>query len=123
MLFVAFLQWWYGPGWSEAVRNSKRSLDNLTQDFSIQILFRTLFAPWKQIDAFGRVNQSLGDKFRHAVDKFVSRFVGFIVRSITLMAAGVSFIAVLIARALWIICWPLLPLSIPVLLLYGLGVF
>lgn len=123
MLFVAFWSWWYGAGWAGTVRQSKRQLAGVAKDFSILILLRTLFAPWKQIDAYGRVNQNLGDRFRHSIDKFVSRFIGFLVRFFTLLAAGVSFMAVLVMRAIWIMIWPFLPLFVPAMLLYSLGIF
>lgn len=74
------------------------------------------------MDAYAGTNLSLGDQFRHMLDKFVSRFVGFTVRSLTLFAACVSFIALLIVRAAWIILWPTLPLLVPAALLYSVGV-
>lgn len=123
MLFASFLQWWYGVGWARAMAQSRHRLTSLTQDFSILILLKTLFAPWKQMDAYGSVNGALGDKFRHQVDKFISRFVGFGVRSLTLLAAGMSFIFLLILGAVWIIIWPFLPLLVPVALLYSAGIF
>jgi hypothetical protein len=122
MLFAAFLRWWYGPGWAGTIRHSKDYLIGLIRNFSILILLKTLFAPWKQLDAYGRTNQSLGDRFRHGIDKFVSRFVGFTVRSLTLWAAAISFIFLLIVRVVWILIWPGLPLLVPLAILYSLGV-
>jgi hypothetical protein len=122
MLFMAFISWWYGAGWSGTVKQTQRHLAGLSQNFSIAILITTLFAPWKQMDAFGGVSQSLGDKFRRSVDKFISRFVGFMVRSMTLLAAIISVSVLLLFRLVWIAIWPCLPLMIPAALLYGAGV-
>lgn len=122
MLFVAFVGWWYGEGWVNTVRRSRYYLLSLSQNFSVLILLKTLFAPWKQLDAFSQPNMSLNDKFRQSVDRFVSRFVGFMVRSLTLLSAAVTLTLLLIARVVWIILWPCLPLLIPAALLYGLGV-
>lgn len=122
MLFVDFFQWWYGAGWLSTVAKTQYHLSDLAKNYSIAILLKTLFAPWKQLDAFPGVNQSLDDRMRRELDKFVSRFVGFMVRSITLFAAFISLIALLIARLIWIILWPCLPLVAPVAVLYALGV-
>lgn len=122
MLFVAFISWWYGEGWRNTVRRTRYYLTSLARNFSIGILLKTLFVPWKQIDAHGWLNQSLADKFRHGLDKFVSRFVGFGVRSLTLLGASLSFIVLMLLRVVWIIIWPVLPLLVPIGLLYGLGI-
>jgi hypothetical protein len=122
MLFVAFVGWWYGEGWANTLRRSKYYLLSLSQNFSVLILLKTLFAPWKQLDAFGHPNMSLSDKFRQSIDRFVSRFVGFMVRGVTLFSAVVSILLLLAARAIWIVLWPCLPIMVPVAMLYGLGV-
>lgn len=74
------------------------------------------------MDAFKGVNQSLGDQFHRSVDKTISRFVGFTVRSMTLFAALASMLGLLIFRLVWIALWPCLPLLVPAALLYGAGV-
>ena len=123
MLFAAFFRRWYGPGWADTFRQTKRYLDGLVQNFSILILIRTLFSPWKQMDAGTAGTQNLSDHFHHQLDKLVSRFVGFTVRSMTLLAACISFVVLFIIRTVWIVLWPILPLMIPLTLLYGLGAF
>lgn len=74
------------------------------------------------MDAYGWVNPTLGDKFRHAVDKSISRFVGFVVRSLTLWAAAISFLFLLLVRLTWILIWPVLPLLILLAVAYSAGV-
>jgi hypothetical protein len=115
MLLMAFFQWWYGHGWLEAVADAKRHLEALAGSFSLGILLRTLFAPWKQMDAYG------GKGLQSQVDKFVSRFVGFGVRSVTLVTAIVSLAFMAIVQFAWILLWPCLPPLIFLLVGYGLG--
>jgi hypothetical protein len=122
MLMLAFFKWWYGTGWLSVVGDSAIKVKSLAQSFSILILLRTLFAPWKQLDASGGVNQGMNDQFRHAIDKFVSRFVGFFVRFFTIIAALVLVSLMAILRVLWIMVWPFLPVFVPGLLLYGIGI-
>lgn len=121
-MFTAFMTWWYGAGWNGTVKQTKKHLADLSQNFSISILVRTLFAPWKQLDAIKGVNQSLGDQLHRSIDKTISRFVGFMVRSLTLFAALISMLVLLAFRLVWIALWPCLPLLIPLSMLYGVGV-
>ncbi len=74
------------------------------------------------MDAFNGMNQSLGDQFHRGVDKTISRFVGFTVRSMTLFAALISMLVLLILRLVWIALWPCLPAFVPAALLYTAGV-
>lgn len=123
MLFVAFIRWWYGEGWIGTIKRSKQSLVSLAQSYSIGILLKTLFSPWKQISTTRAANGGLNAKFGEFGDRLISRFVGFAVRSLTLTAAWVSLLVVLVVRTAWIIFWPVLPLMVPITLLYGLGMF
>lgn len=115
MLLMAFFKWWYGAGWLGTVRESKRRLAAWADSFSLGILLRTLFAPWKQMDAYG------GKGLQPHIDKFISRFVGFGVRSLTLLAATASLLFVAVVRTVWIILWPCLPPLCIVFIGYGLG--
>jgi len=121
MLFVSFIRWWYGPGWRGTVRETRRRLGDLARNFSLGILLKTLFAPWKQLDAFSGQNRGLDAKFRAWLDKSISRFIGFLVRSATLWAAFFGLVFLLLSRMAWILIWPCLPLAVPILLALSLG--
>lgn len=68
------------------------------------------------MDAFG------GKGIQHFVDKTVSRFVGFGVRSLTLLTALVTLVALTFIRVVWVVLWPCLPLVVVLLVGYGIGV-
>ena len=104
------------------MKTGKR-LDSVQRSFSAGTLLRTLFSPWKQIIGVSVKDQSLDNKIRAMLDSLVSRFVGFMVRTFTLIAAFFSLILVLIVGLVSIIIWPLLPVSFVAILLHGLGVF
>lgn len=82
--------------------------------FSIPVLIRTLFAPWKR-DIYTPKNASLDIIFKTIIDNFISRLIGFIVRFFTiivgLVATGVCFI-VLIAMMIFWLCAPVIILFI-----------
>jgi len=78
--------------------------------FSIGILLRTLFAPWKMIVT--PPGRSLDDKFRAALDNLVSRTVGFFVRIFSLISAMVLLIGALLIGAVAAVAWPFIPVLV-----------
>jgi len=123
MLFAEFFGWWYGAGWLGVIRGTGPSLKRLAKNFSISILFKTLLSPWKQIEANVSSNQPTQDRFHKEIDKLISRLVGFAVRSLTLLAAGISLLVLLVGRIILAAVWPCLPVFIPLAVLYSLGIF
>ena len=87
--------WWYTGGLKWVVARAGKRLNAVHRMFSVGILLRTLFAPWKQIVGTPNNNQTLDDKFRMKLDNLISRFVGLGVRTLTLLAAFVSLTFVL----------------------------
>ncbi len=118
MLVVAFIQWWYGPGWRDTAGRLESRLRSTYQTFSIPILLQTLFAPWRRIVT--PPGGSLDERVRALGDNAVSRLVGFMMRLVTLI---VGFLLLCIYTAfggIVLITWPLLPLLGPALIVAGL---
>lgn len=115
MLMVAFFKWWYGAGWAIVWHNSLARLQHVGQSFSIKLLIRTLFAPWRRISMSGR---SLDGKIQAAVSNGVGRLVGFTVRVIVLLTAGMVFVVFAIFGLFSIVLWPLIP---PAAVAAGIG--
>ncbi|MCE7936203.1 hypothetical protein DYH10_00185 [Candidatus Saccharibacteria bacterium CPR2] len=122
MLLIAFFNWWYGQGWVWIAKRSINKIQNLADNFSVGILLRTLFAPWKQIVFYTGTQSAIGIKLRALVDNMVSRLVGFMVRTFVLIAAGFSLVLATVAGILIVVLWPLLPILVIVLALAGVGV-
>lgn len=90
--------------------------------FSIPLLLRTLFSPFRQISA-GSVRGPLSVKFRAWFDKLVSRFVGAGVRIIVVAIGVVWLLLVIIVGTLRFLAWPLIPLlPVVALVLFSLKV-
>ncbi len=117
MLLVAFVHWWYGPGWRDTASRLSTRLRETYLTFSVPILLPTMFAPWRRIITGS--GGSLGDKMRAMVDNLVSRFVGFTVRLIALITALTIMGAYVILGGLLLILWPAVPLLGPVLIVAG----
>lgn len=68
-----------------------RTIRKFFDFFSIDLLAKTLFLPWKR-DEIDTSNMALEDKFRVWIMNLVSRLVGLVVRLITI-TLGLSTIA------------------------------
>lgn len=121
MFIVGLLGWWYGPGWRGYM---SRTLDRLaaTADFfSISLLLRTLFSPFRQISA-GSVRGPLGVQLRAFFDRLISRLIGAMVRSALIVAGGVILAIQAIIGGIMGVGWlfvPALPLAGLIMMLIG----
>ena len=119
MLFVDFIRWWYGPGWALRVRMLREHLANSVAFFSLGTLLKTLFAPWRQNITSTRPDESIDAKFRAFLDNLISRFVGFWVRIFVLITGISLLLAIAIVNMLYVLIWPIIPLSPAILMSLG----
>lgn len=109
MFIVGMLSWWYGPGMVARSQLVLERLKSTVDYFSIDLLLKTLFSPFRQISA-GKVDGSLGVIFRAWVDRTISRIIGFFVRIVIIFIGifSVSFHGLL--GILTLVCWMVIPL-------------
>jgi hypothetical protein len=86
--------------------------------FSVPILLRTLFAPWRRITT--PPGGSLQQKFRALIDNALSRVIGLIVRLLAIVAAGALLTVYAVFGGLLLVLWPAIPLLGPALIVGGL---
>ncbi|MDR2524556.1 MAG: hypothetical protein LBC95_03430 [Candidatus Nomurabacteria bacterium] len=113
MLIFAFFSWWYTTGFREQLAKIKMSFVKLNDQFSIPLLLKTLFQPFRQISA-GKVDGALSDKIRAWGDRMVSRAIGGFIRTTVMLIGLVVMAACGIFSGLRIIIWlamPILPLT------------
>src|ERR1700757_4461304 len=113
LLVMSLLSWWYSDGWRQRAQLVMVRLDGTIDYFSIDLLVRTLFAPFRQISA-GKVDGPLSVQLRAVVDKLFSRVIGAIVRTIILIIGGLITGIQGILGIVILIGWGLVPL-IPVI--------
>jgi hypothetical protein len=110
MLFIEFFQWWYGSGWAQAAKGAVSLIRKVELSFSIGVLLRTLFSPWKMIVT--NPGRSLDAKMRAMIDNLISRTVGFFVRIFSLLAAIVMMSIAAVIGLVVAVTWPLIPVLI-----------
>lgn len=118
MLVLEVITWWYGTGWKELILRLQNLVSRVLVVFSVPLLIRTLFSPWRRIITF--TDNSFMQNIRAALDNAVSRFVGFWVRLIVIFTALSFIIFIIISGIIAVILWPLLPVLGVLAVLRGL---
>lgn len=77
--------------------------------FSIGQLLATLFDPFRQISA-GRVDGPVGTQLRAVFDKLLSRIIGVIIRTITILIGVVVLVFRGTVEVIVILFWLFIPL-------------
>ena len=111
MLFVDILGWWYSRGFSWAAHQLfVVSMEKILNFFSIAELLKTLFAPFRQ-DTMQVKNAPLTVKLQAFGGNIISRFFGFIIRSVLIIFGIVCLLINGVVGIFGIILWPLVPLT------------
>lgn len=118
MVIRDILVWWYTVGFRQRITAAKERFDGIADYFSIGLLFKTLFAPFRQISA-GQVNGPLEVQVRALFDRLISRFIGALARLVVICIGAVWLVCALGVTALTLIMW----IVLPVLPFVGLGLF
>ncbi|HTJ73439.1 MAG TPA: hypothetical protein VL481_02515 [Verrucomicrobiae bacterium] len=121
MFIVSVLGWWYGQGWNMRFVRLREKLMSTLDYFSIDLLFRTFFSPFRQISA-GNVRGPLGVQMRAFLDRLISRMIGAMIRLTMIIVGSVAIVLYLVYGSLMLIIWgvvPLMPLIGLVLFLVG----
>jgi hypothetical protein len=108
MFLVGMISWWYGRGWrGQFVRVCNR-LAQTADFFSIGELFKTLFAPFRQISA-GSANGPFGAVIRAFFDRLLSRIIGSVVRTFTIVAGIFALLFQTLYEVVILVVWLFLP--------------
>lgn len=113
MVIVGFLSWWYGIGWWQRVRAVGQRLASTFDYFSIDLLIKTLFSPFRQISA-GKVRGPIGVQMRAFFDRLISRIIGSIVRSFMIIIGSCWLFITAVFGVLTVVIWAIVPF-LPVL--------
>ena len=109
MLALALFSWWYTTAWKNLAQQIERRVDRCLDFFSVGLLFRTLFDPFRQISA-GSVRRAMDVKMRAWADRTFSRFFGAFVRSLFIVLGLLSSAVLIIVGFVQLILWPVVPL-------------
>ncbi len=114
---MGFLSWYYSKGVEYYLESWFSSLKSVSHYFSIPLLLRTLFYPWKRlIEVDKSAGFDLGKKFEVLTFNLISRGIGAIVR-FTLVWVGLVFIFfIFLGGGFGFVFWLIFPF-------FGLGIY
>ncbi|HJP96596.1 MAG TPA: hypothetical protein VJ843_04475 [Candidatus Saccharimonadales bacterium] len=108
MLALALFSWWYTTAWKNLAQQIERRVDRCLDFFSVGLLFRTLFDPFRQISA-GSVRGSMDVKMRAFADRSFSRVFGAFVRTLFIVLGLLTSAVLIIVGFVQLILWPVVP--------------
>jgi len=115
---ITYFSWWYGQELIFLWKSITIITRKIFHSFSVGILIKTLFDPWKK-DVLSAENASLDVKFQILIGNLVSRFVGAIVRLVTIFI-GLSFTVIsFIVMFIGLLVWFFMPFLCFYLIIHG----
>jgi len=120
ILSLMFLSWWYGERFVQFCRYLEKMFLKIADLFSAEICAKTLFSVWRR-DKIDYHNLSFKEAFEAWTLNLASRFIGFIVKSATLIAYLVSTLIFLILALAAVLIWLFYPLIVIALIFYGIS--
>lgn len=111
MFIVGLFTWWYGAGWKKVSQILLQKLVATEDFFSIDMLLRSIFAPFKQISAGSGSGGTLQMKLQAWFDKQFSRFIGALIRLTLILVGSVWLILQVCADVVILALWPLVPIA------------
>jgi hypothetical protein len=109
MFIVGILGWWYGRGWGMRAQMLRDKLMSTFDYFSIDLLLRTLFSPYRQISA-GTVRGPLNVQMRAFADRIISRMIGGMVRLTMIIIGSVALALYAVIGVILLVLWGIVPL-------------
>jgi hypothetical protein len=110
MLIMGIVSWWYGAGWRQRATMLREKIASTVDYFSIDLLLRTLFSPFRQISA-GKVDGPIGVQMRAFSDRLISRLIGGMVRSFMIVIGVLSIIIYSVIGTCVLLLWAIIPLT------------
>ena len=106
---LTLISWWYTAGWARLGKRVVERMASAMEFFSVGLLARTLFDPFRQIAA-ARVQGSMRAQLKAFNDRLFSRFIGAAVRSIFIFIGLTSTLVMGVVGVVQFVLWPLVPL-------------
>ena len=111
--FPHYILWHYGAALADFARAVSNIFWFLWHFFSLELLARSFFVPWK------RLGEAQGSFISRAIVGVAMRAVGIIARLLLFALAALTFACAFLAAAVALVAWLALPLIIAFLLFIG----
>ncbi len=109
MLLASFFKWWYGAGLKNRFERLTDKIIKTSDFFSIDLLIKTFFQPFRMIDSQKLEKGALEDKVRNWFDRLISRLIGAMIRFGVLLVGLLALLARLVYSLVAMILWLFVP--------------
>ena len=127
MYFLLFLpyyiRWHYSRAISDLTSNLKEIVTFILRFFSVGILFRTLFAPWKRLGEGYAKGFDPADFFQTLLLNIILRIVGLVIRLVTIIIALSLFVIGVALSLIIFVIWVLFPIYLAFILALSIKYF
>lgn len=116
-----YLIWHYGPAWVDLIRVGQNLLWFVYHIFSVPILIKTFFSPWKRLteEPKGNIITDTEGVVEAFIVTTLMRIAGVIARACMLVVAVGLLAALSVAGLLLFVVWVVMPVIPPILFLLG----
>ena len=121
-IFIDYFRWHYGRGFSELFGIIKNFLRFAFHFFSIKLLFKTFFHPWRRMGESYEKGLNFEVAFSSLVVNTLMRIVGFVSRFAIILLGLVFCLLILVLGFFTSICWLLLPVLLSILLFVSISI-
>lgn len=108
MFIAGMLSWWYKDGWRHRISRLGDKLASTMDYFSIDLLLKTFFSPFRQISA-GKVRGPLGVQMRAFFDRLISRVIGAMIRFIMIIVGSLAIMLHAVIGLIGVVLWAFIP--------------
>ena len=120
VLLLSYLKWHYLDATRDILRGWGNILWFILNYFSVSLLLRTLFSPWRGIQWGKRKGFYPGDMLFTLMSNLTSRILGAIVRSFLIMTGLLGETVFFVLGAFLLMFWLFLPFLIFIGFIYGI---
>ena len=119
---IVFWRWYYGQAIKDVLTGWRNYIIFSLNYFSIPLLLKTLFAPWKRDITKKPRGLDLQKLFEYIAFNTISRGLGFLVRFFTIIVGIIFSLLVIVLGAIFFVIWLLLPFVIAGLLILAITI-
>ena len=118
-LFFSYAVWHYSRGLQDFLNVWSNFLWFLYNFFSVSLLVRTLFSPWRRMDELGRSGFHLKAFLEKFVTNLIVRGIGICARFFVIVSGCLTILTGFILGFIFFVAWCLLPVVIVGLIVFG----
>jgi len=117
---IVFWRWYYGEAVKDVLTGWRNYIIFSLNYFSIPLLLRTLFSPWRRDITKKPRGLDVQRIFEYVAFNSISRGLGFLVRFFTIIAGIIFSLVVVISGFVFFVIWLILPFAIAGLLILAI---